>query len=145
MHDGRVVAWVECIECKSWWVTANHWEIHDTTDTEKIYMSQCYDNHICTCFTLSTWKEKRTKNMTNTRQTDNNYLLDIDHRWISDKSIPLHLPPLYLFRSQVHPISITSPTPLHSSLFPLSHPLSLCSLFHWYPFPCHHDPLISHI
>ena len=43
------------------------------------------------------------------------------------------------------PISITSLTPLHSSLSPLSHPLSLCSLFHWYPFPCHYDPLISRI
>ena len=49
-------------------------------------------------------------------------------------SIPCHCPPLYLFHSKVHPISITSPTPLHSSLFPLSHPSSLCFLFHWYLF-----------
>ena len=33
----------------------------------------CYNNHICTCFTLSTWKEKRAKNATNTRQTDNKH------------------------------------------------------------------------
>ena len=37
--------------------------------------TECYDNHICTCFTLSIWKEKKNqKNMTmNTRQTDNNH------------------------------------------------------------------------
>ena len=72
-------------------------------------------------------------------------LLDIDHRWISNKSIPLHHPPLHLFCPKAHPISVTSLTPLHSSLFPLSHPLSLCPLFHWYPFLCHYDPLVSHI
>ena len=33
--------------------------------------------------------------------------------------------PIYLSHSQVHFISITSPTPLQSSLFPLFHPLSL--------------------
>ena len=43
------------------------------------------------------------------------------------------------------PISVTSPTPLRSSLSPLFHCLSLYSLFHWYPFPCHYDPLVSRI
>ena len=57
-------------------------------------------------------------------------LLDIDHRWISDKSIPLHHPPLYLPSPKSIPISATSLTPLHLSLSPLSHPSSLCSLFH---------------
>ena len=72
-------------------------------------------------------------------------LLDIDHQWISNKSVPLHHPPLHLFRPKVCSIPITSLTPLHSSLSPLPHPSYLCSLFHWYPFPCHYDPLISHI
>ena len=57
-------------------------------------------------------------------------VLDTDHRWISNKSVPLHHPPLYLPFPKSVPISITSPTLLHSSLFPLSHSLSLCSLFH---------------
>ena len=33
----------------------------------------CYNNHICTYFTLSTWKEKELKIWQNTRQTDNNH------------------------------------------------------------------------
>ena len=67
-------------------------------------------------------------------------LLDIDHWWISNKSIPLHVPPLYPFCPQVRSISVMSLTPLHSSLFPLFHPSSLHFLFHWYLSPCH-DPL----
>ena len=70
-------------------------------------------------------------------------LLDTNHWCISNKSVPLHHPLLYLPSPKSIPISITSPTLLHSSLFPLSHPLSLCSLFHWYPFLCHYDPLVS--
>ena len=70
-------------------------------------------------------------------------LLDTNHRWISNKSVSLHHPPLYLPSPKSIPISVTSPTPLRSSLSPLFHPLSLHSLFHWYPFPCHYDPLIS--
>ena len=58
-----------------------------------------------------------------------NILLDIDHQWISDKSILPHFLPLYPFHPQVYSISIASLTPLHSSLFPLSHPLSLHSCF----------------
>ena len=58
------------------------------------------------------------------------YVLDTDHQWISDKSIPLHHPPPYLPSPKSVPISITSPTLLCSSLFPLFHPSSLCSLFH---------------
>ena len=69
-------------------------------------------------------------------------MLDTDHQWISDKSVPLCHPLLYLLSPKSIPISITSLTPLHSSLSPLSHPSSLCSLFHWYPFPCHYDPLV---
>ena len=52
-------------------------------------------------------------------------LLYIDHGWISNKSIPLHPSPLYPFCPQVHPISVTSLTPLHLSLLPLFYPLSL--------------------
>ena len=72
-------------------------------------------------------------------------VLDIDHWWISNKSILLCHPPPHLFHPKAHSISITSLTPLCSSLSPLPHPLSLCSLFHWYLFPCHYDPLISRI
>ena len=72
-------------------------------------------------------------------------LLDIDHWWISDKSILLYHPLLHLSVPKSIPISITSLTPLRRSLSPLSHPSSLCSLFHWYPFPCHYDPLVPHI
>ena len=61
-------------------------------------------------------------------------MLDTDHRCISDKSVLLCHPPLYLPSPKSIPIPVTSPTLLHSSLSPLSHPLSLCSLFHWYPF-----------
>ena len=71
------------------------------------------------------------------------YLLDIDHQWISDKSIPPCHPPLHPFHPKVHSISVTSLTTLCLSLVPLSHPLSLCSLFHWYLFPYHYDPLVS--
>ena len=91
-------------------------------------------------------------NQSLTSQTTRNHLkragmkvLDTDHRWISDKSIPLCHPPLYLPFPKSVPISVTSLTLLRSSLFPLSHPLSLCSLFHRYPFPCHYDPLVSRI
>ena len=61
-------------------------------------------------------------------------LLEIDHQWISDKSVPLHLPLLYPFHPQVHPISITSltllhfvPVPLVSSFIP-AFPVSLISI-----------------
>ena len=57
------------------------------------------------------------------------FMLDINHWWISDKSIPLCLPPLYSFCPQVHSISITSPTPLCSSLFPLYHPCLCIPVF----------------
>ena len=57
-------------------------------------------------------------------------LLDIDHRWISNKSVPLCHPLLHFFHPKVRSISITSLTPLCSSLSPLSHPSSLWSLFH---------------
>ena len=57
-------------------------------------------------------------------------MLDTDHQWISNKSVPPHHPPIYLPFPKSLPISVTSPTLLRSSLFPLSHPLSLCSLFH---------------
>ena len=51
-------------------------------------------------------------------QTDG--VLDINHQWISDKSIPLRLPPLYPFHPQVPPISITSLTPLvRVPIFPI--------------------------
>ena len=72
-------------------------------------------------------------------------LLETDYRWISDKSVPLCHPPLYLSVSQVrsyfHHISDTPPfVPV-----PLVSPSSLCSLFHWYPFLCHYDPLKTSI
>ena len=50
------------------------------------------------------------------------FLLDTDHRCISDESIPLCHSPLYLPSPKSVPISITSLTLLRSSLFPLSHP-----------------------
>ena len=57
-------------------------------------------------------------------------MLDTNHRLISDKVHPA--PPSSAIPSvpRVHSYSITSPTLLRLSLFPLSHPLSLCSLFH---------------
>ena len=70
-------------------------------------------------------------------------MLDTDQRLISNKSVLLHHPPLYPPFPKSIPISVTSPTLLCLSLFPLSHPLSLCSLFHWYLFLCHYDPLVS--
>ena len=72
-------------------------------------------------------------------------VLDTDHWCISNKSIPLCHSPLYLPSPRSVPIPITSLTLLCSSLFPLSHPSSLYFLFHWYPFLCHYDPLVSRI
>ena len=58
------------------------------------------------------------------------------HPALSSSIIPFHFPSPFLFLLHLW----------HSSIrpcFPLSHPSSLCSLFHWYPFLCHYDPLIS--
>ena len=57
-------------------------------------------------------------------------LLDTNHPWISNKSIPLRHPLLHLSVPKSILFSITPPAPLRLSLSPLSHPLSLCSLFH---------------
>ena len=65
----------------------------------------------------------------NKKKVKNRSLLDITHQWISNKSVLLCLPVLYPFHPQVHSISVTSLTPLHSSLFPLFHPLSLHPCF----------------
>ena len=63
-----------------------------------------------------------------TKMAHSNALLDINCQWISDKSVLLCLPLLYLFHPQVCPISIASLTPLCLSLFPffILHPCTTC-------------------
>ena len=46
-------------------------------------------------------------------------MLDTDHQWITNKSVPLCHPPLYLPSQKSIPISVTSLTLVRVSIFPI--------------------------
>ena len=90
------------------------------------HISFFQDQELCFCVTV--WNGIGFLTENTVPNHEHSFLLDTDHRWISDKSVLLRHPPLYLLSPKSIPISVTSPTPLHSSLSPLFtlHPYIPC-------------------